>query len=71
MTTNKFTSFGIACFHFGVQVTPPHVFRHDAYAKTIEEFLQSLDTVDQVSVELMSHNADAEYELSGKTAVTL
>lgn len=65
MTTNKFTSFGVGCFHFGVSTKAPHLFRHKAYAEDIEQFLRSLDTVEDFSVNLLPYSADDEYELRG------
>lgn len=44
------TVFGVGCFHFGLDVTPPYQFSVDEYVKSIEQFLGGLDTVGHFSV---------------------
>lgn len=60
----QIATFGIGCFHFGMNMAIPYHFSATRYAQTVEEFLGSLDTVGTFSVTMSGLAAGREREIT-------
>ena len=58
------TTFGVGCFHFGMNLEPPYRFRPADYAEIIRSLLSNLDTVGHFSVSPSPRASSNELDLT-------